>query len=277
MEQKLGIGSGIILTSDGFILSNYQITGGRDETCFVTFRNGRTFPAEVKWADSNLDISIIKVAINNLLSLKMRDSNSIEIGDEYYILSNSIGYESSESLKEVLVSKPKTTLKIVEDNNIIYAEDIIKLDSNVEFNDNGGAMINNNGEILGIASSKINAVIPINRTKKILNKLIENENYQNGYLGIYGFDNSVLKNIIPEYSLKIGIFVEKIDEKSPVYKQIISGDVITKIDDYELSTFEELDEYLYEKVPKENVKLTIIRGKKEYILDVILKESPRLL
>ena len=274
-EEKLGIGSGIILTSDGFILSNYETTGEEGSTCFVTLKSGTVYPAEVKWTDVNLDISIIKIAIENLLFLAMGDSNSISIGDKFFILSNSTGYEFNENLEEVLISKEKTTLKMVNENETSYAEDVVKVNFNILPVNNGGAILNENGEVFGIASSKLNSIIPINRIKNIINRLKEDENYKEAYLGIHGFDNSVLKYLVPDYSLKLGIYVEQIEEDSPAIEKILPGDILTKIDDYELSSFQELSEYLYLKSPKEKVNLTIIRGTKEIVQEVILKEKSR--
>lgn len=276
-EEKLGIGSGIILSSNGFILSNYETTGGEGETCFVTLKSGTIYPAEVKWSDSNLDISIIKIAAENLLYLKTGDSNNIEIGNRFYILSNSTGYELNENLNEIFISKNKTTLKIVSEDNTIYAEDVVKVNSDIKFEDTGGAILNESGEVLGIASNKINSIIPINRVKNILSRLQENKDYKQAYLGIYGFDNNVLKYLLPEYSIGLGIFAEKIDDNGPANGKILPGDILTKIDDYELSSFQELSEYLYLKSPKEKVNLTIIRGTKEMTIEIILNEKPRLL
>ena len=276
-EEKLGIGSGIILTSNGFILSNYSTTGGEGETCFVTLKNGNIYPADVKWANYDLDISIIKISAENLLFLASGDSNNIEIGDKFYILSNSTGYEFNETFNEILISKTETTLKIPEENNIVYAEDVIKINLDILPIYNGGAILNENGEVFGIASSKLNSIIPINRVKNIINRLKEDENYKEPYLGIYGFDNNSLKYLVPDYNLKIGIYVEKIDEQSLLNDQILTGDIITKIDDYELSSFQELSEYLYLKSPKEKVKLKFIRGTKEMELETELIERPRLL
>lgn len=272
-EEKLGIGSGIILTSNGFILSNYETTGLKGETCFVTLKNGSIYPAEVKWVDENLDISIIKISIENLLCLQMGDSNNIEIGDRLYLLSNSIGYDLNENLIETIISKAKTTLKIVNDTKIIYAEDIIKISNDILKEYNGGAILNKNGELLGIASNKLNSVVPINRIKNILNRLKEDENFEEPYLGIYGFDNNVLKYLIDDYNLKLGIYVEKVEEDSPAFEKVFQGDIITKIDDYELSSFEELIEYLYLKNPQEIVNLTILRGIKQININIILKKS----
>lgn len=276
-EEKLGIGSGIILTSNGYILSNYETTGGENETCFVTMKNGNIYPAEVKWADSNLDISIIKISAENLLFLKTGNSNNIEIGDKFYILSNSTGYEFNENLNEVLVRKVKTTLKFVSEEKTSYSEDVMKISLDILPEYNGGAILNEKGEVFGIASSKLNSVIPINRIKNIIEKLKENENFKEAYLGVYGFDNNVLKYLVPDYNFKLGIYVEKIEEDSPVFEKVLEGDIITKIDDYELSSFQELSEYLYSKSPNDRVNLKIIRGTKEIDLEVILKGKPHSL
>lgn len=276
-EEKLGLGTGIILSSNGFILSNYEITGGEGETCFVTLKNGNIYPAEVKWGDKSLDISIIKISAENLLEMKLGDSNILSIGDELFILSNPTGFESNEIISDILVSKVNSTFKIVHENETIYVEDIIKINSEIGYEKNGGAVINKNGEVLGIASSKNNSIIPINRIKNILEKLKQNEKYNQPYLGIHGFDNNVLKYLIPEYPLKIGIYVDNVEENSSASGQVFVGDVITKIDDYELSNYEELSEYLSLKLPRDRISLTIIRGgKKEIVVNLILKEEPRL-
>ena len=276
-EEKLGMGTGIILTSNGFILSNYETTGKEGETCFVTLKNGTIYPAEVKWADVNLDISIIKISAENLLTLQMGDSNKIEIGEKMYVLSNATGYDFSENLYEVFINKINNTFKIMNENNSIYIEDVIKVDLVIEADKNGGALINENGEVLGIVSSKINSIIPINRIKNILEKIKEDDNYKEPYLGVYGFDNSVLKYLIPDYPLKLGIYVDKVEENSPASGQILVGDIITKIDDYELSSFQELNEYLYLKSPREKVTLSIVRGTKEIKVIILFNEKPHQL
>lgn len=274
-EEKLGMGSGIILTADGYILSNYRTTGGVDETCFVTMRNGTIYPAIVKWGDMDLDISIVKIAADHLLYLAMGDSNTIEIGDKYYLLSNATGYDFNITLMETLISKEKMTLKIFQEEKISYVEDVIPLSWKMDQSVEGGAVLNEEGEALGIVSTKINAIIPINRVKKMIEKLKENEKFQEAYLGINGFDYPVLKYLEPEYPLKIGIYVDNIKENSPICGQLLVGDVITKIDEYELSTFQELYEYLYQKYPKEKVNLTVIRGTKEFCIEAVLMEKPR--
>lgn len=214
-EEKLGIGSGIILSSNGYILSNYETTGGEKENCFVTLKNGNIYPAEVKWDNPELDISIIKISADNLLFLQMGDSNNISIGDRYYILSNATGYDFNECLTDVLISKSRTTLKIYDEEDTKYAEDVIRTNLNIGFENNGGAVLNESGEVVGIASQKLNSIIPINRIKNVIERLKENENFKEAYLGIYGFDNNSIKYLVEDYPLKLGIYVDKVSKNSP--------------------------------------------------------------
>lgn len=262
-EEKLGIGSGIILATNGFILSNYQTTGKKGETCYVTLKNGSIYPGQVLWEEENLDISIVKIAADNLLYLGMGNSDELEIGDELYLLSNATGYDFNIVFTDFLVSKTKTTLKFFEETKVSYAEDVIKPNIDMKLEYNGGAVLNENGEVLGIASSKMNAVIPINRIKSIIEKLKEDENYQIPKLGIYGFDYDSLKYLVPDYPLEMGIYVDNVSEKSSLSGKLFQGDIIVKIDDEELASFSELEEYLIQNEENSKVMLTIIRGTKE--------------
>lgn len=272
-EEKLGIGSGIILTSNGYILTNYSVSGEQKSTCYVTLRNGNVYPAQVAWVDKDLDISIIKISADNLLALSMGDSDKISLGEEIYMISNPTGYDFKEELGIGVVSKLKTTSKIVNENETSYAEDLIQINIDIKSENTGSPILNKKGEVLGIASSKLNYVIPINRIKNILNRFKEDGEFEEAYLGIYGFDNDVLKYLNLDYNSNIGIYVEKVSENSPADKEILSGDIVTMIDDYELSSMQELSEYLYTKNVGDTVKLQGIRGTKQFEVECILKRN----
>ena len=269
-EEKLGIGSGIILASNGFILSNFETTGGKGESCYITLKNGTIYPAAVLWADSDRDISIVKIAAENLLYLTMGDSNQIQIGDKLYVLSNATGYDFNTNLEEVFISKESTTLKFFEEGITFYAENVMKSSLKIQSQSNGGAVLNKDGEVVGIASSKINAIIPIQNIKTILEKLKEDEDYQMLDLRVYGFDYEVIKYLLPDYPLTMGIYVDNVKENSRVSGKVFQGDIITKIDEEERYSFQELNEYLLQKNEKEKITLTVIRGTKEVVLVVEL-------
>ena len=135
--EKLGIGSGIILSSNGYILSNYSLTGGVKSTCYATLKNGNVYPAEVMWADENLDISIIKIPAENLLYLFLGDSNKISFGQEVYCLSNWTGYDFTRKIDIGVISKINTTLKLGEVDNLNYVEDVINLSTTINTENSG--------------------------------------------------------------------------------------------------------------------------------------------
>ena len=272
-EEKLGIGSGIIVTSNGYILTNYTISGDIKSTCYVTLKSGEIYPAEVLWVDKNLDISIIKISAENLLALALGDSDKCSLGEEIYMVSNPTGYNLKENLGIGVISQLNNTIKMVDENNEVYIEDIMKINIGIKAEQTGSPVLNENGEVVGISVSSIDSVVPINRVKNIINRFKNENSFEEAYLGIYGFDNNVLKYMNSDYKTNIGVYIEKIEKDSPVYEQILSGDIITKIDDFELSSMQELSEYLYTKNPGDKVKLNVIRGTKSFEVECELKKK----
>lgn len=272
-EGKLGIGSGIILTSDGYILTTSSIAGEKESTCFVTLKNGDVYPAEVVWLDKNLDIAIIKIAVNNLLTLSLGNSDNCSLGEEIYMINNPVGYNFNQSLQIGIISEVNKTLKIVNENIESYAENIMKL--NITINDEfaGSPILNENGEIIGIASSKLNAVIPINRIKNIVEKLESEGEFKEAYLGIYGFDFDVIRYLDLDLNINSGVYIEKVEEDSPLKDKIVSGDIITKIDDLELTSMKQLKDFLYAKYPNDKVKLMVIHESNQIEIEVELGEK----
>jgi len=225
------------------------------------------------WTNKELDIAIIKIASENLLSLSLGNSDKVSIGEEIYMVSNPTGYSFKEELSVGVISSTKNTIKTIENENVYYAEDIMQVNFGIEVSKSGSPILNKNGEVLGIVSSKLNCVIPINRIKNILNRFKEDGEFNEAYLGLYGFDNDALQYLNLDYISSIGIYVENIVNDSPVYGEIQEGDIITKIDDFELSSMQELSNYIYTKNPGDGVKLYIIRGTKPIEIECKLSKK----
>lgn len=189
------------------------------------------------------------------------------------MVSNPTGYNLKENLGIGVISQLNNTIKMVDENNEVYIEDIMKINIGIKAEQTGSPVLNENGEVVGISVSSIDSVVPINRVKNIINRVKNENSFEEAYLGIYGFDNSVLKYMNSDYKTNIGIYIEKIEKDSPVYEQILSGDIITKIDDFELSSMQELSEYLYTKNPGDKVKLNVIRGTKSFEVECELKKK----
>lgn len=249
-EEKLGIGSGIIVTSNGYILANQSIVGEKGSNCYVKLKNGETYVAEVVWVDKNVDIALIKIAAQNLITLFMGDSNHINLGQEIYMISNPTGFGVNQKIQTGIISETNKTFKLVNEEETQYVEDVIKINSKIESSQTGSPILNEDGELLGISSSKLNIVIPINRIKSLIQNLENNDDFKEAYIGIFGYDSSVIEYLNIGISNQKGIYIEKINEDSPAKEKILVGDIITNIDDLSLEKMQDLISYIYTKKPR---------------------------
>ena len=114
--NELGLGSGIIVSSNGYILSNCHVTGEKLTTCYVTLENGYTYEGSVVWCDPLLDLSITKINASNLPFATIDDSSSIKSGETVYAIGNPIGYEFRRTITSGIISATNRTIKIEENN-----------------------------------------------------------------------------------------------------------------------------------------------------------------
>lgn len=272
-EEKLGIGSGIIVSPNGYILANQSIVGRHGSNVYVTLKNGSKYVAETVWQDEVMDIAIIKIAANNLITLGFGDSDSITLGEKIYMISNPNGYNFNQRIQEGIISEKNKTFKILDENNQnSYVEDITKLSFDIDASENGSPVLNENGELLGIASSKLNSVIPINRVKNIIQKLEQDGSFEESYLGINGFDYDVAK-FLNNAKIDSGIYIDQISDNSPAIETLKVGDIICLADDKELLKMQDLTEYLYTKNPGDTLKLNVLRGTEKLEIEITLKKK----
>ena len=106
-ESQLGLGTGMIVTENGYILSNEHVTGSKYSKCYVTLENGNHYDGTVVWSDSNIDLSIIKIEANNLKYVTLADSDSIKIGETVYAIGNPIGFEFRRTVTSGIIKQIK--------------------------------------------------------------------------------------------------------------------------------------------------------------------------
>ena len=276
-ETALGLGTGIIVSENGYILSNERVTGDKYTNCYVTLENGRTYTASVVWADSTLDLSICKISMKNLPYATFGDSDNSRVGEEVYAIGNPIGYEFQRTVTSGIISAINRTVRIDENDTSVYMENLIQTDATINPGNSGGPLINLDGNVIGITSVKITSAegigfaIPINIVKPIIEAFLKEDKFEEANLGIFAYD----KEIIPYLDEKIdnakGIYVGQVSLDSPAYKSGIKiGDRIIKVDDLELNKMCDLRTYIYSKKPGEEIILTIIRNNKEQEISVEL-------
>ena len=123
--NDLGIGTGIIVSNNGYILSNCHVTGEKFSTCYVTLENGNTYDATVLWCNSELDLSVSKINTSGLNYVKFGDSSNIKSGETVYAIGNPIGYEFRRTITSGIISAINRTIKIEENNSVSYMTDLI--------------------------------------------------------------------------------------------------------------------------------------------------------
>lgn len=269
-ENQLGLGTGIILTDNGYILSNEHVTGNKYSKCYITLENGNNHEGTVMWSDSNLDLSIVKIEANNLSYVTLADSDNIRIGEQVYAIGNPIGYEFRRTVTAGIISAKNRTIKIEEDEKSSYMTDLIQTDATINPGNSGGPLIYPNGEVIGINTVKISSAegigfaIPINIVKPIIENYKTTGNFEEAKIGVYAYDKEVIPYLENNISRNFqeGIYVAQITKNGPAdIAGIKEGDIITQIDGEKLNTMNDLREYIYTKKINEEVVLKINRGK----------------
>ena len=279
-EEKLGLGSGIILTENGYILTNQHVSGNKYSNCFVTLENGKTFNGTVVWADSNIDLAIIKISANGLEYINLGDSDKISLAEEVYAIGNPIGIEFQRTVTKGIISGINRTIKLNENETESYMEDLIQTDATINKGNSGGPLVNKDGELIGINTVKITEAegigfaVPVNIIKPILERLVKDGKFEEAYLGIYGYDKEVIPYLDSNLEIESGVYVASIQVDGPLFnKEIIIGDIITKIDDVKINKMNDLKKYIYTKSPGDAVTLKVKRGDSEFEMKITLGQK----
>lgn len=280
-STSLGLGTGFIVSTDGYIITNQHVSGEKNSNCYVTLEDGRNFKANVLWSDVDLDLSIIKINANNLSYLELGNSDDIKIAQQVYAIGNPIGYQFQRTVTSGIISGLDRTIKIDEEEKSYYMEDLIQTDATINPGNSGGPLIDSNGQVLGINCVKITSAegigfaIPINNIRPIIEKLKKDGKYDGATLGIFAYDKTILPYINSELgtnmSFENGIYVASVIKNSPASRaDIKTGDILLEIDGIELNKMSTLRRYIYEKEIGDSVKVRYIRNRREYEIDITL-------
>lgn len=277
--KNLSIGTGTIISENGYIITNAHLAGNKYSTCYVTLEDGNIYNGNVVWADEDLDLAILKINANGLNYLEIGDSESIKIGEDVYAIGNPVGIELQRSVTKGIISGVNRTIKLEENNTESYMEGLIQTDASINQGNSGGPLINAKGEIIGINSVKIETAegigfaIPINTVKPVVESFVNTGKFSEAYLGIFAYDKEVVQYLKNDIQFDNGIYIVKIMQDGPVANTNIKiGDIITKIDGNTVNRMSELRQYIYTKKSGDKVTLTINRNNKEYQFEITLKK-----
>lgn len=275
--NELGLGTGIIISSNGYILSNCHVTGEKLSTCYVTLENGYTYEGSVVWCDVDLDLSITKIDATNLPYASIGDSSNIKSGETVYAIGNPIGYEFRKTITSGIISATNRTIRIEENNTVSYMTDLIQTDASINPGNSGGPLITPAGDVIGVNTVKITSAegigfaVPINVVKPVIEKFITENKFDEAYLGIYAYDKEVISYMTSTSNFTSGIYVVHIADNSPaVSSDIQTGDIITSIDNVAINNMIELKEYIYSKNPGDTIAINVSRGYITRTFEIVL-------
>ena len=275
--NELGLGSGIIVSSNGYILSNCHVTGEKSTNCYITLENGYTYEGSVVWCDSDLDLSITKINASNLPFAIIGDSSTIKSGETVYAIGNPIGYEFRKTITSGIISATNRTIKLEENGTTSYMTDLIQTDASINPGNSGGPLISTTGEVIGVNTVKITSAegigcaVPANVVKPVIDKFVSDNKFDEPYLGIYAYDKEVIPYLASNSNFSSGIYVVLVTEGSPAISSgIQKGDIITSIDGKQINNMIELRKYIYSKAPGDTVSINISRGYITKTFDIIL-------
>ena len=278
---ELGTGTGIIISENGYILSNSHVTGEKYSSCYVTLENGNTYDAKVVWSDVDLDLSISKINAYGLTAVKLGNSDNIKAGNSVFAIGNPIGFEFQRTVTSGIVSAVNRTIKLEEENSVSYMTDLIQTDATINPGNSGGPLLLPDGQVIGINTVKITSAegigfaVPINVVKPVIENFINFDAFEEAFIGISAYDSNVIPYLSSGSSnFTSGIYVVEISPKSPASSSDLrKGDVINSIDGISLSTMNDLKEYIYTKRPNDTVTLSISRGKISKEISIILEKK----
>ncbi|UBH07966.1 S1C family serine protease [Macrococcus armenti] len=280
-----GTGSGVIYQVDGndtYIVTNNHVVEGAKEVK-VKLSNGKTIDAELMGTDALTDIAVIKVTGNlNIKPIAFADSSKVRIGETVYAIGNPLGLELAGTVTEGIISSKERTMQ-VETSAGNASVKVIQTDAAINPGNSGGALINTDGQLIGINSMKISAnqvegigfAIPSNDTKTIIEQLVKNGKVERPYmgLGLIGIQD-VPASYLQELKINQdeGVIVARTDEVSS--KTFNKGDVITEIEGHKVSSDSDVRNYIYahHKVG-DSVKFTVYRDGNKKELTMTLRST----
>ena len=271
-----GIGSGSIVSSDGYILTNSHVVSDDDASeISVLFNDGTTTPAKLVWNDSTLDLAIIKVEKDNLPVMELADSDDVKVGDRVVAIGNPLGFELQSTVTSGIISGLNRTVSF---QTGAQMDGLMQTDAAINSGNSGGALLNSNGEQIGINSAKagnsdgIGFAIPINTVKPVIDQIIKNGEYNSVYLGITGQSLDYFRQFPQANMGKLedvdGVYVYSDFDKDSIFKK---GDVITAVDGNKVTDMASLRKILLGYQVGETAKITLIRDGKEKNIDFKFK------
>lgn len=257
------LGSGVIISEDGYIVTNNHVVEGADKIVVSLVGNKKEYEAELIGTDAKSDLAVIKIDKDDLPAVSFFDSDKVRVGDVVFALGNPFGLH--ETITQGIVSATRRS-----GVGIAEYENFIQTDASINPGNSGGALINSKGDLVGINSAilsknggniGIGFAIPSNMVASIAKQLIISGKFSRAYLGVNISD--VSEDMSKFYNNNFGALVTGVEEDTPAAKAGLKrGDLIVAINDKDIKSASELKNKIGNYAPKTEVTIKFLRNKK---------------
>lgn len=275
-QKERGVGSGVIISADGYILSNNHVVDGADELKVTLADGSAEYTAEVVGTDPATDIAVLKIDAKNLPTVTITDSDHLQVGDVVLAVGNPLGVGQTVTMGIVsAIGRGRF--------GIVNYEDFIQTDAAINMGNSGGALVDAEGRLVGIntaivsptgGSIGIGFAVPVNMARRVMDAIIRDGKVTRGYLGIQLHDE-ITPSVVKAFGLKDrnGALVDDVMPNSPAEKAGIKpGDVVTELDGRKVPDSRQFRLWVSQTAPRTKVALKVIRDGKEQKVTATLGE-----
>jgi serine protease Do len=269
-RQQRGLGSGIVITADGYILTNHHVVDGADDVRVSIGESNRRYEAKVVGRDELSDIAVLKIEASGLVPAVFGDSDQLEVGDVVLAIGNPFGV--GQSVSRGIVSALSRGI------GIGPFEDFIQTDAAINMGNSGGALIDTEGRVVGINTAILSRTggfaglgfaIPINFARSVAEQIVNTGRVERGMLGVLPQD--LTEDLTSAFGSERGTIVAEVNPGTPAEQAGLKpGDVITKINDVEIRDGRHLRLIVSQMPPDADVKVEYLRDKKPQTVTVKL-------
>ena len=284
-------GSGIIISEDGYIVTNNHVVDTSSTSSYSyyelskatsikvklnseTYGDDATFDATVVGQDSQTDLAVLKIEKDGLTAAEFADSDQAVVGEFVMAVGSPLGLDTT--VTQGIISAVN---RQVESDGVVYT--CIQTDAAINSGNSGGALVNSDGQVIGINTLKLSGsgvegigfAIPINSTLDVIDQLIDHKKVLRPYIGITGIN--IDEELSKQENLEIGVYVKSVEDFSPAEKAGVKpGDVIIKADGKDVEDMDDLNEVKNSHQIGETMTLVVTRNGEERELTVTLEETP---
>jgi S1-C subfamily serine protease len=273
-----GSGSGFIISSDGFIVTNHHVIENA-ESIKVSLADGRQVTAELKGSDPSTDIAVLKIYEDRLKALSFSNSDQLQAGQIAIAIGNPLGLQHT--VTAGVVSALGRTLR-ASDGRLI--DDVIQTDASLNPGNSGGPLVNSLGQVIGVNTAMIPTAhgicfaVSSNLAAYVTGKLVMHGKVKRGYLGLAGQLVNLTERMIAANRLerRTGVYISEIDADIPVYNsELRRGDIIVGFNHHPIASIDDLHKQLNEKTIGQRIEVQVLRGGHKTTIAVIPGEMKR--